>query len=422
VPGGQYLGGDDAYVLPDWKREPKIPVADGVYIQIASDAPSSHSSTRMADGDVNSRPKSSASFPLSGNSFSDYLEGILVDAGVEVRRFGSGQTVFLEGDPADSAFFIHTGAVDIFGRGPDGEQQLLNRLRKGELFGEMALLDQTQRSATALTTQETELFVVTYDEMMSLLKQEPQMALWMLGLSSHRLRVLTRLVSQMEQAQEVKLKILAGQEEERRRIGRDIHDGVAQSLADSILRLQSAIQLLERDPNMVRSALADIEVGLRDGLESIRELIGNLFPKTLRTAGLVGAIDQYLDQAVGSSGLKISFDHRGLEDELPAALEAALFCIVQEALSNARKHARASQVQIDLTRNGPDVTLVVEDDGCGFDPVRLFLDQTGHAGYGLLSMQERAELAGGTMEIDSRRGVGTKLRFLLPARPLRVYR
>jgi two-component system sensor histidine kinase DegS len=331
--------------------------------------------------------------------------------------------VFLEGDPGDSAYFIRTGSIDIVSRGPDGEQRLLNRLQKGELFGEMALLDQTQRSASALTREETELFVVTRDEMMALLKQEPQMALWMLGLSSHRLRVLTRMVAQMEEAQEVNLKILAGQEEERRRIGRDIHDGVAQSFVDSILRLQSAAQLIKDDPDKTRSTLSDIEGGLRETLERIRDLISNLFPRALMTAGLVGAIDQYLERIVRSQDLSVFFERGGFdEDEVPAALAATLFCLLQEAINNVRRHAGASKVRIDLSCNGSDVALAIEDDGCGFDPVELFVDQTGYKGYGLLSMQERVELANGTMDIDSRQGVGTRLRFVLPVRSPRTYR
>jgi two-component system sensor histidine kinase DegS len=340
-----------------------------------------------------------------------------------MRRFGSGETVFREGDLADSALFIRSGSVDIVTQGPEGEERLLNRLHRGELFGEMALLDRTRRSASARTREETELFVVTRDEMMALLKQEPQMALWMLGLSSHRLRVLTRMVTQMEEAQEVNLKILAGQEEERRRIGRDIHDGVAQSFADSILRLQSAAQLIQDDPDKARSALSDLEGGLRDTLERIRDLIGNLFPRALMTAGLVGAIDQYLERIVRSQDLSVFFERGGFdEDEVPAALAATLFCLLQEAINNVRRHAGASKVRIDLSCNGSDVALVVEDDGCGFDPVELFVDQTGYKGYGLLSMQERVELANGTMDIDSRQGVGTRLRFVLPVRSPRAYR
>lgn len=361
------------------------------------------------------------SLGLNSSSFSDHLENLLFDSGVEVRRFDAGEMVFREGDPGDAAFFIRSGCVDILSRGPEGEERLLNRLRKGELFGEMALLDQTRRSASAFTRESVELFVVTRDQLMTLLQQEPQMALWMLGLSSHRLRVLTRMVSQMEQAQEVNLKILAGQEEERRRIGRDIHDGVAQSFADSILRLQSVIQLLDSDPAKARMGLAGIENGLRDSLQGIRELIGNLFPKELRTAGLVGAIQRYLERVQGSNDLEICFAHQDLDDELPGALEAALFCILQEALNNVRKHAGASKVSIELRRDERDVALSIEDNGCGFDPVKLLTDPSRHNSYGLLSMQERVELAFGAMEIDSERGGGTRLRFVLPIRPPRQH-
>lgn len=348
------------------------------------------------------------------------LQEMLANAGVKVDRFVPGEQIFLEGDPGDSAFVIRSGSVDITSHGPDGEERLLQHLGSGELFGEMALLDQMRRSASAFAREESELFVLTRDEMMTLLEREPQMAVWMLRVSSRRLRVLTRLVAEMEQIQEVNLKILAGQEEERRRISRDIHDGLAQSFADSILRLQSAVQLLDREPKQARSALGDLENGLRDSLGKIRDLISNLFPRELRTAGLVGAIGQFLDRVVKHSELRVSFEHRGLEDELPAALESTLYCIVQEALYNVRKHAGAAKVQIDLDCDSRRVRLTIEDDGCGFDPKRVLVDQNAQNTYGLLSMQERAELAGGTMEIDSRPGAGTKLSFFLPARaPLR---
>jgi two-component system sensor histidine kinase DegS len=357
---------------------------------------------------------SSLSSTLTGKPFSDYLEGILADAGVETQKFAAGETVFLEGDPGGSAFFIRSGSVDVFGTGPDGEKRLLNHLRCGELFGEMALLDQTRRSASALTRERAELFVFTRDELMTLLTREPQMALWMLGLASHRLRVLTRLVSQMEQVHEVNLKILAAQEEERRRIGRDIHDGVAQSFAASILALQSAVQLLDRDPNRARSALLDLEDGLRDSLGEIRELIRNLFPKELRNAGLVGAIDQFLERATWMDDLDVSFKHRGMDDELPAALEANLYCIVQEALSNVKRHASASKVRLEIHHEGGQINMLIADDGRGFDIDATPADGTLRNGYGLLSMEERARLAGGTMELDSRPEGGTRLRFRIP--------
>lgn len=355
---------------------------------------------------------------LNGQAFSDYLEESLVNAGVEIRRFAPGETVFTEGDPGDSAFFIRTGSIDILSHGADGTELLLNHLDRGELFGEMALLDQTQRSASALTREGAELFVVARDEVTTLLQQVPQMALWMLGLFSRRLRVLTRVASQMEQAHQVNLKILAGQEEERRRIGRDIHDGVAQSFAESILRLQTTIPLLDRDVDKARSELEDLENGLRDGLEKIRELIYNLFPKELSRTGLVGAIDKFVDRFAKSSNLAVTFENHGLDEELPAALEATLYCIVQEALSNVRKHARASEVYVDLRRENESLTLAIIDDGSGFDMHAFFAKQADLNTYGLLSMQERAKLAGGVMNVDSRPGAGTRLHFIVPVRPV----
>lgn len=353
---------------------------------------------------------------LDGKTFSKQLEEFLENARVEVSRVAAGGVIFKEGGPGDTAFFIRSGSVDILSHGPDGNERLLQRLGVGELFGEMALLDQTRRSASAYAPDGAELFIVTRDEVTTLLRQEPQMALWMLGLFSHRLRVLTRLSSQMEQVQEVNIKILAGQAEERRRIGRDIHDGVAQSFADSILRLQFAVQLLDQNQDEARSAFEDLETSLRDGLVRIRELIQNLLPRELSRAGLVGAIDQFLDRIARTDELEVSFEHDGLEDELPAALEATLYCVVQEALNNVRRHSGASRALVYLNVEDQTLKLVINDNGCGFDPERLFSDDARHNSYGLLSMNERAKLAGGTMEIDSNHGEGTLLRFIVPVR------
>ena len=360
-----------------------------------------------------SPPGSSVS---DSKSVSDRLQKLLADAALEVRWYAPGETVFSEGEPGNSAFYIRKGTIDIATTGPDGKERMLQVLRAGELFGEMALLDRTWRSASAVARDGAELYVITRGDVLRLLRQEPQMAVWMLGLLSHRLRVLTRMVSQMEQVQEVNLKILEGQEEERRRIGRDIHDGVAQSFADSILRAQIAILLLDRDPQKVRSALEDLEQGLRGGIEKIRELIRGLFSKELRMVGLVGAIEQLRERVAKSDELAISFKHQCPEDELPAALEATLFSIVQEALNNVRKHANASDVQIALSRDDQEVTLFIEDNGCGFDLGKLAVDPAAENRYGLLSMQERVQLADGTMDVDTKPGAGTRLRFLLPVR------
>jgi signal transduction histidine kinase len=361
-----------------------------------------------------SRPFPGFSPDLKEKPFSPYMEKLLVTAGAPTLKFAPGETVFEEGDPGDAAFFIREGSIDIVSRGRDGTERVLNHLARGELFGEMALLDRTSRSASALAREGAVLFVIPRDEVDTLLRQAPEMALWLLKLSTHRLRVLTRLVAEMEQAHEVNLKILAGQEQERRRIGRDIHDGVAQSFADCIIRLQLADQLLGGDVEKARSELIDLQDVLREGLERIRELIYNLYPKELSRAGLIGAIERFIDRLSETAGMEISFEHQGLERELPAALETTVFCIAQEALNNARKHAQASRVGLSLRCEGQRLRIVIRDDGCGFDVASLMARLADQNHYGLLSMDERAKLAGGSMELESSAGAGTILRFYFP--------
>ncbi|MEA3278296.1 MAG: cyclic nucleotide-binding domain-containing protein [Pseudomonadota bacterium] len=349
---------------------------------------------------------------------SEYLEEVLVDAGVPVCRLAPSETVFEEGDRGDAAYFIRTGSIDITSKGLDGTERLLNRLGSGEIFGEMALLDETRRSASASAStsarEPTELFVISRGKVVELLHEVPEMALWLLKLSSHRLRVLTHKVAEMEQVHEVNLKILAGQERERRRIGRDIHDGVGHLFSDYILRLQMAELALSQDLEKTRSELADLQVGLREGLEKLRELVYNLYPKELCRVGLVGAIERFVDRIAQSADMEVAFESHDLDLELPAALEATLYCIVQEALNNAKKHARASRVSVELRCEGTRLTLDIADDGCGFDVNERLRDRLNHDAFGLLSMEERTKLAGGAMEIESHPGAGTKLRFFVP--------
>jgi len=342
------------------------------------------------------------------------MEGLLLEDRLVVRRCDAGEIVFEEGDSGDAAYFIRAGSIDIVGRGSDGRERLLNHLRCGELFGEMALLDQTQRSASAIAGAGTELLVIPREEVSALLQRVPQLSLWMLKLFSHRLRVLTRMVAQMEEVHDVNLKILAGQEEERRRIGREIHDGVAQSFVGCITRAQYAERLLEQDPDQVRFQLDELEDDLRDGLEKMRELIYNLYPKELDRVGLVGAIKRFIERIAESNRLQVTFENQGLDTDLPAALEATLYCIVQEALNNVQRHAGASRARVELQSTGSRLSLLIADDGRGFDPEVVLASDAWRERYGLLSMEERAKLAGGRMELESRPGGGTRLRFSFP--------
>jgi signal transduction histidine kinase len=165
-----------------------------------------------------------------------------------------------------------------------------------------------------------------------------------------------------------------------------------------------------------RAELTELQAGLREGLEKLRELIYNLYPRELSRAGLVGAIGQFVDRIAKSAGMDVVFEIRGLEEEFPAVLEATLYCIVQEALNNIKKHAQASKVSLALRCEDGQLTMAIADDGCGFDLEALLAEPSHHNTFGLLSMEERARLAGGTMELHSHPGAGTTLRFRIPVR------
>ncbi len=130
--------------------------------------------------------------------FSEYLEGLLIAADVPVLGYFAGATVFTEGDAGACAYFIRSGSIDIVSNGRDGTRRLLRRLGRGELFGEMALLNRAPRSATALTREGVVLFAIPHDDVERLLQQVPQLALWMLKLLSRKLGIMTRMSAEME--------------------------------------------------------------------------------------------------------------------------------------------------------------------------------------------------------------------------------
>jgi signal transduction histidine kinase len=208
-------------------------------------------------------------------------------------------------------------------------------------------------------------------------------------------------------------KVTAAQEEERRRIARELHDGVGPALASMNLRLRALLELLAgEDPEARGIVAAEIEelAGLAtDYVRDVRRLIYDLRPAALDELGLVPALRETLLRRQREEGLAIGL--RADEGErLPATVETALFRFVQEAVTNAVKHADAQTVNIDLTREKDGVRLRVVDDGCGFDPQGA---RSSHQ-VGLWSMRERVEQLGGAFELQSAPGQGTMLSAWVP--------
>lgn len=199
-------------------------------------------------------------------------------------------------------------------------------------------------------------------------------------------------------------------EEERLRIARDMHDGPAQSMANLVLQAEIIERLIERDPSLVLKELADFKDGVRAVLEDTRRLIFDLRPMTLDDLGLVPTLRKFVREFGDKEGMNAQLRVVGEEIRLPRSLEPTVFRIVQEALSNVRKHASARNVEVFINFLGDSVVAVVRDNGVGMDLAAVEARLEGSQNLGLTSMRERAELEKGTLQIRSEVGKGTEIR------------
>ncbi|MHB8574660.1 MAG: sensor histidine kinase [Dehalococcoidia bacterium] len=199
--------------------------------------------------------------------------------------------------------------------------------------------------------------------------------------------------------------VISAQEEERRRISRELHDDTAQSLT-SLLLYAKALEQDETRPE-VRQALAEIREEVGRSLEGIRRLARELRPSALDDLGLPAALDWHVQEFSRRTGVKVQFANACAADRLSPAIELALFRVAQEALTNAAKHAHASQAWVRFACSDMLASLSVRDDGAGFDVAAT------PAGVGLYSMRERMALVRGVLTISSS-GAGTEIRAEAP--------
>lgn len=224
---------------------------------------------------------------------------------------------------------------------------------------------------------------------------------------------LGRLVGQAADLQrrlQVGLMLLRAQEEERRRLARDIHDGPAQMLAQVALRAEVCQRLLADDPDRARQELERLKALTRESLHDVRKIIFDLRPMVLDDLGLVPALRQYVAGFVDRTGLPVELVTRGAIRRLDPAVEIAVYRVVQEALNNVWKHAGATQAVVRLELAPRRLWAEVSDDGRGFDPTAARPADR----FGLANMAERLAMVGGRLEIHSRPGQGTRVRLDIP--------
>lgn len=197
-------------------------------------------------------------------------------------------------------------------------------------------------------------------------------------------------------------RIVAAQELERRRLARELHDETGQALTSILLGLRTVEEA--SDPDEARAATTALRELVLSTLQDVRRLAVELRPKALDDFGLVPALERLASTFAEQTGIAVDFHARLPEGRLSAELETTLYRIVQEAFTNVVKHARATRVSVLLTSKHGRVSVVIEDDGIGFDPLA-----TSEERLGLLGMRERVDLVGGRIELESQPGGGTTL-------------
>ena len=220
-----------------------------------------------------------------------------------------------------------------------------------------------------------------------------------------------RLTGDLQQS---RMRLVSAREEERRRLRRDLHDGLGPELASMTLQTEAAREYLTSDPTRSDALLADLTAQLQAATAEIRRLVYELRPPALDDLGLAAALRtlaaRYDHEAPG--GLRVDVEAWAFPRSLPAAAEVAAYRICQEALTNVVRHARARHCTLRLVltnENGRSAALSVEirDDGCGLPVDR-------RAGVGLASMRERAAELGGTCSIETVPTGGTRVTAMLP--------
>lgn len=211
--------------------------------------------------------------------------------------------------------------------------------------------------------------------------------------------------------QDFGLKIIEAQEEERKRLSREIHDGPAQMLANVIVRSDLIDRVYrEEGPDATFAEIQSFKKMVRSALYEVRRIIYDLRPMALDDLGLVPTLRKYLRTIEEyHNHSKIEFENIGLELRLPPKYEVAIFRMIQESVQNALKHADACQIRVRLEITHGAVSVLIKDNGVGFD-----LNQKKPESFGIIGMKERVDLLNGEITFDSKIGKGTEVAIRVP--------
>lgn len=228
-------------------------------------------------------------------------------------------------------------------------------------------------------------------------------------------RQLSEVLKQRNLEQELLLRnLIHAQEEERKRVARELHDELGQALSSSALQIEAAKQLLEKDHQKAEASLREAGAIIADSTEQISDLIMGLRPSALDDLGLQAALRSHADRVLGNADIEYSLDLGSIQGRVPDELETVLFRVFQEALTNIVRHSGATCVEMRLVQSNGLILGTIRDNGRGFDPMTEGFDRDRTQPFGLLGMRERIEICGGTIDVQSKPGDGTTIQIEIP--------
>ena len=225
--------------------------------------------------------------------------------------------------------------------------------------------------------------------------------------------LLQELLDKSARLQELIQETTTAQEEERMRIARELHDGLAPYFLDIMYKIEAMQSEIERNPSITVS-LDEVQEKAREGLRDMRQVISDLRPSSLDVLGLEKSLASYVERFGVENDLEVEFSTSGPLNGLDSLAEVTMFRVAQEALSNVARHARADRVSVSLQSNNGYLEMTVEDDGAGFVEREMREKMLMGESLGIKGMRERAELLRGSLSIHTRPGMGTSLRIGIP--------
>ena len=300
--------------------------------------------------------------------------------------------------------------------------QNASRVRQIEINLESYRREQIKEAYTAAQDSQMRLFTMRSQMERLRSKQEALQA------RAEQLRRFLQVAQDIEEppstpsSESTTVRVIEAQENERRRLARQMHDGPAQSLTNLILQAEICERLFDLDPEQAHVELENLKQAANATFQNTRRFIFGLRPMMLDDLGLVPTLRRYIQDFREKSGLSIDLHIMGEERRLAPHLEVTIFRVIQELLDNVDQHAQAAHVDVTLDLEGEAVAVTVEDDGSGFDVEEALTAAkeslgipVGRKSVGLITIQERTEMLGGEIEIDSSVGRGTKVRLEVPA-------